>query len=294
MEEKGKTDRWRKLAMKLFVESRRRVEGKQNLAASFFNVWLRDVRKWVYRLPESMNLTEFLAEVEDPVRQRMFPAGPEFKDFLKRTEEGRWVSYKDRVKDYPFDPSSTGTFSQGGMRSMEWRGQPLLKTAFDFALYPVIFHDVQPATILELGSGPGASAQWMADLPIDSKPRIISVDIQPTLLQDSRVEFVQGDCNQIEKVLDQLQLDGSEGPLIVIEDAHVNTAGILASVHELLRPGDYLILEDSGNKQAAMDEFMSRHAECYRVDTAYTDFFGVNQTSAWNSIWKRVGDQDAA
>ena len=54
--------------------------------------------------------------------------------------------------------------SQGVKDCMTWRGIALGKSIYDFALIPMIIWEKQPATILELGSGEGASAMWMADL----------------------------------------------------------------------------------------------------------------------------------
>jgi hypothetical protein len=49
-------------------------------------------------------------------------------------------------------------------------------------------------------------------------------------------------------------------------------------------PGDYLYIEDSRSKIDAIETFLSKRSERYKVDTRYTDFFGRNATSAPDSI----------
>ena len=77
-----------------------------------------------------------------------------------------------------------------------------------------------------------------------------------------------------------------------MDDAHVNTYGILNYLHEFFQPGDYLLLEDldptvpsnfnsldfegqwGNKKERQLAAFMKEHPEEYRVDKRYTDFFG--------------------
>ena len=40
----------------------------------------------------------------------------------------------------------------------------LFKTVYDFSVYTMLLWNLKPKTIVELGSGMGASAVWMADL----------------------------------------------------------------------------------------------------------------------------------
>lgn len=44
-----------------------------------------------------------------------------------------------------------------------YRGSILLKTPFDLALYPKLIWELQPRTILELGSYQGGSGLWFSD-----------------------------------------------------------------------------------------------------------------------------------
>src|SRR5262249_51663024 len=77
-----------------------------------------------------------------------------------------------------------------------WRGLPLFKTAFDFAIYPQLLQELRPRTILEIGSGSGASALWLADLaPTLGLDAVVhSVDIPPATAEHAGVRFYRGDC----------------------------------------------------------------------------------------------------
>ena len=54
--------------------------------------------------------------------------------------------------------------SQGVKDVMRWKGLPLYKSVYDFALISMILWKLQPKTIFEMGSGEGGSAVWMSDL----------------------------------------------------------------------------------------------------------------------------------
>ena len=63
---------------------------------------------------------------------------------------------------------------------MRWRGMPLMKNVFDFAMYPALIAELRPRTVFEIGSGLGASAAWFADNMTFSgvDGRVYSVDIR--------------------------------------------------------------------------------------------------------------------
>lgn len=48
--------------------------------------------------------------------------------------------------------------------SYTYRGLPLIKTPFDFALYHLLLWNLKPKTIIEIGSFAGGSALWMGDI----------------------------------------------------------------------------------------------------------------------------------
>lgn len=180
--------------------------------------------------------------------------------------------------------------SQGAYDCLQWKGRPLFKTVYDFSIYPMLLWTVRPRTIIELGSGSGASAVWLADLltVFDAPGEVHSVDLHVPPISDSRVRFVQGDCRLIERVFDEAWLASCAHPILLIEDAHVNVAGVLRYFDRFLASGDYVIVEDSAAKVDDLGRFLSGALGRYKVDTRYTDFFGRNATCAQDSILVRV------
>lgn len=216
---------------------------------------------------------------------------------------GRFVSYDTRVKPNEIIKSSldidflkkptrdvTFTMSQGLFQCLKWKDTILFKTVYDLAIYQMLMWELKPKTIIEIGSGTGGSAVWMADLMasygIDSK--IISFDIIAPKIKYDNVTFLQGDCNEIEKIMKTQILEKLPKPWLIIEDAHVNVHGVLSHFHPLMKEGDYLIVEDSENKQPEIDRFLKDTHDSYLVDAQYCDFFGHNMTCSYDSIFRKV------
>jgi cephalosporin hydroxylase len=205
-----------------------------------------------------------------------------------------------------------------GKHYISYRGIPMAKDPFDMVLYQHLLFEVKPRTIIELGAYTGASAMWMADLlkTFDCDSHVYAVDIDLTLIDQQAkshpgTTFIQGDCNQIEQIWPVETLTQLPHPLILIDDAHVNIAGVYAHFHQHgLQPGDYLIIEDTipwipgtfGNSESSSDwgdwkwrevqEFLENHAADYRVDRYYTDFFGYNGTWNWNGFLRRMAHSE--
>ncbi len=217
--------------------------------------------------------------------------------YLKSHDEGRFVKYAARRA---LDRARNGivsdiaeldlVMSQGTDTCLNWKSDPLFKTVYDFTLYPMMLWEIRPAAIIEIGSGLGTSAIWLADMlgVLKIEATIYSVDITPLQKTYPGVRFSAGDCRHPETLIGVEALKAMPHPLLVIEDAHVNVLGVLTYLHPHMRSGDYLIVEDSQPKQETLDGFMSKYGASYRVDARYTDFFGRNATCAANSIFKRV------
>src|SRR5262245_20051882 len=194
----------------------------------------------------------------------------------------------------PDRPSDVGELellmSQGTTACLSWKGSPLFKTVFDFAILPMLLWELKPGSVFEIGSGTGASARWIADTlaGFGSNAQVYSVDIKPVGETYPNVRFFAGDCKAPDSLFDAELLRSAPHPFLVIEDAHVNVHGVLAHVDGFLAKGDYLYVEDSGSKADELSRFCRHRAERYRVDTRYTDFFGRNATCAPNSIFVRV------
>jgi|CXWL01.1.fsa_nt_gi cephalosporin hydroxylase len=218
---------------------------------------------------------------------------------VSRRGQGRFVDYQERTGAAPggvYGTSDLGYFdmvmSQGVFDCMQWKGMPLFKTVYDFSLYPMMLWALKPRTIIEIGSGTGASAVWLADLAstfeIDSE--VYSVDLHAPDLTHDHVRFIQGDCREIRTVFDEDFLRDAPHPWLVIEDAHVNVSGVLSHFHPYVEPGDYVVVEDSAGKQEDIRRFLEQGPHGYKVDTYFTDFFGRNATCAQDSILVRMHD----
>ena len=78
-------------------------------------------------------------------------------------KQKRYISFHDRPTTSHIHIDNF-LMSQGVKDCMTWRNSLLGKSVYDFALIPMIIWENRPETILEIGSGEGASAIWMADL----------------------------------------------------------------------------------------------------------------------------------
>src|SRR4029077_19738078 len=127
-------------------------------------------------------------------------------------------------------------------------GIPNIKDPYQLALVPLLLSELKPATVIELGSYLGGSAIWMADLletmDVDCRVYSFDIDVSRIRARHPRVEFLQADCNQPASMIDPWLKDRPH-PWLLIEDAHVNTLGVLTEFHPHLAPGDYWIVEDT-------------------------------------------------
>ena len=115
------------------------------------------------------------------------------------------------------------------------------------------------------------------------------------------------DCNRIEELFPAKMLVDLPHPVVLIDDAHVNIAGVYSHFHQHgLDRGDYLIVEDivpwiPGSFGKAEDNiewgdwkwneirgFFAGCGDAYLVDRYYTDFFGYNATWNWNGFLKKM------
>lgn len=211
-----------------------------------------------------------------------------------------------------------------GKHFASYRGITMAKDPLDRVLYETLLFELQPRTVIELGAYTGASALWMADTlkTFGLACRVISVDVDLELIDDAArfhggVEFVEADLNEVENVFPVSDLEDLEGPIILIDDAHVNIAGVYDHFNRYaLSSGDYLIIEDTipwipdkfgpdaitdadAEKNSdepsewgewKWDEVISFFQKCdsqYLVDRYYTDFFGYNGTWNWNGFLRK-------
>jgi hypothetical protein len=108
--------------------------------------------------PALTKLDEIDREAFERLRQLLSRACPGALRRSQRTGHGPPVSTARADIGY-FDMAA----SQGLTECLQWKGMPLFKSVYDFSLYPMLLWTLRPKTIVELGSGSGASALWLAD-----------------------------------------------------------------------------------------------------------------------------------
>ncbi len=235
------------------------------------------------------------------VRHDAWPPHADFiaSRYLRRRSGERFLTWQERQQsitelDTEVIPGTELGFrqtlySQGAGPVFHWRGIPCFKTTNDMAVYMMLIYELQPRTIIELGSGNGGSALLLADLcaAMGLQTQIISVDKSAVEISDPRVTFVQSDCARwlAEATASKREFGR---PCLMIEDFHGDLGGFFKKIDAILQDGDYLIIEDSLSKQARIAEVIGKQP--YLVDTNYTDFFGVNCTSATNSVFMKTSD----
>jgi cephalosporin hydroxylase len=294
-------DELKAAALEFIGETRAKIESEQNGLRSIFDSWLIRVLTQLMSFDPSRSW-------EDSVRDNAlrYPGQGQslqwdlqrLRLFLDRHRQGRLVDYLQRERSgvhyHPrfgteFGPDVLLT-CQGAPSLMRWRGIPLMKNVFDFAMYPTLIAELRPRTIFEIGSGFGASAIWFADnLTICGiEGRVHSVDRARVEIDHPRVGFYRGDCSEPERLFDAELLRSEPHPWLVVEDAHHNVGAVLEHFHRHLSAGDYLVVEDSDVKREALRRFVGTHPGAYLVDTRFTDNFGRNATCAADSIFVRT------
>lgn len=290
-------------ALRYSGEMRARIEGEQHGLPSVFDSWCTRVLTQLVSLDPARAWEDSVSEnaLREPARFRSLLWDLQrLRQFLDRYRQGRFVEYATRERSgahyHPrfgteFGPDVLLT-CQGAPALMRWRGVPLMKNVFDFAMYPALIAELRPRTIFEIGSGLGASAAWLAEhlamSGIDG--RVHSVDRVKVETQYPHVIFHHGDCAVPETLFAAELLCTAPHPWLVIEDAHHNVAAVIGHMHRYLTPGDYLIVEDSDIKRDALRAFLAAHSSAYLVDTRFTDNFGRNATCAADSIFVRTED----
>jgi cephalosporin hydroxylase len=288
-------------ALQFTGEMRAKVEHEQKGLHSIFDSWFTRVltqlihfdpaRAWEDSVCENAARTpaQYQGLLWDLRRLRLF---------LDRWRQGRFVEFSRREQSGAHYHPRFGTefgvdvllTCQGAPALMRWRGVPLMKNVFDFAMYPALIAELRPQTVFEIGSGLGASAVWFADHLVMNgvEGRVHSVDRVKADIDYSHVSFYQGDCSEPRSLFDAEMLKSEPHPWLVVEDAHHNVAAVLEQFHSYLVPGDYLVVEDSDVKREALRTFLGAHPGQYLVDTRFTDNFGRNATCAADSIFVRT------
>lgn len=194
--------------------------------------------------------------------------------------------------------------SQGYKRGLAWRGVPLGKTCWDVSIYQQLIQELRPKTVIELGTGLGASALFFLDhcRMFGLNTKIITLDLNKKdvsegMLAEKRIEFIQGDVKNLVKLLPVDRLRTLPHPWLIVEDCHQEIPLIVGHLEPLMSSGDYLVIEDL--PMSARGSFEVRKAltsipkGTLMVDTFYTDLFGRNLTCAPDAIFRKFGGTPA-
>jgi len=152
-----------------------------------------------------------------------------------------------------------------------------------------MFEEIRPRTVIEIGTASGGSAVWYADLQrmLGLEPSVKAIDIDPPALEYEGIAVLQGDSNEIARVLPPEVTKSWPHPWLVIEDAHANIGGVLEHFHTIGARGDYFTIEDIDAEQE-LGRFLLKHPGIYKVDARYTDYFGHNATSCADQVLRRM------
>lgn len=221
----------------------------------------------------------------------------EFKTQLEKDPQKR--SYHSAI------PHAALESIQAACHRYAYRGIPMLKNPFDFALYPLLIWDIKPATIIEIGTKSGGSAVWFGDTVTNYgfNTHIYSLDIvKVTNVSHPRVTFLEANGRELEKSLTPEFMNSLPRPLLVIEDAdhsYETSSGVLRFMHPHMKSGEYIVIEDgiisdldkdasaSSGPHRAIKEFISQRGGDYEMDAHYLDFFGYNYTWCTNGILRK-------
>ncbi|QOZ23837.1 CmcI family methyltransferase [Bradyrhizobium sp. CCBAU 51753] len=181
-----------------------------------------------------------------------------------------------------------------GALALTYKGLIMIKTPFDLALYARLIWELQPRTILELGSFQGGSGLWLADqmsVLCEHPGEVHSFDLLTKCIHESAkhpfLTFHQADLSD-PNAFDKNLLMRLRHPWLVIDDAHVQIFSIFSCLRDFLESGDYYVIEDDPIRadKEIIDGLQLAEQSGFLVDTYYTDAFGTNLTSAPNA-WLR-------
>lgn len=160
-----------------------------------------------------------------------------------------------------------------------YRGIPLAKMPEDVWTYQHLLHESQPDVIVELGSYRGGSALWFADqLSIMGRrtlPLVVSVDINPVPLQDSRISFITADVRDEGAQAKVRELVAGRRVLVSEDSNHnyVSTSAALNGYADLVASNSWFVVEDG----VVDDEDLRLPRYPRGIDQAITEFLASPQ-----------------
>lgn len=278
-------------------DTHRQVTGQQGGVGTFFQLTLvKLIRELEAEAGRQGSWENMVGRLSPDAYEALEEKLAQLQAVIRRRADGRFVRYADRIRNHNGgkNRSEIGYYemlsSQGQFDCLKWKGLPLFKSAYDFAVLPMLLYELKPATVIELGSGVGGSALWLSDTlaAYGLDCHVYSLDLRKPAVPVRNATFLEGDCFRIEEFLKAGFLARLPHPFLVIEDAHANVFNVLRYLHGFMQPGDYFFVEDSSPKEEITANFMKFFGAHYCIDTHYTDLFGKNAVSAFDSVWVRT------
>jgi len=212
-----------------------------------------------------------------------------FNSILERDQFLENQTFPDKKNTYCF-------FEQGLKNVVTWKGEAILKTVYDLIIYQMLLWELKPKTIIEIGSWNGSSAKYLNDMNEIYKNdcEIFSFDIVNKNDLKDKINYLNVDLNDLNSLNKYLNIFNNNIEIMIqnrnkiVKDGKVEIAYI-----DKLISGDYFIIEDPKsdiNPTVDKNHIIKKicENENFMIDTKYTDYFGVNMTSAKNSILKKI------
>jgi len=270
VEKKGFSEEFINSLIYLFLDSK--IKNQGNVGSFFDGLIIEQIKRG----------GAFSSQAYSAFRNFLNSKENRFIDFESRSKENCNISNKNRTSEMSV------ALSQGTHSVFHWKNYIAFKSVFDLAIYSMLITELKPNIIIEIGSGEGGSAIWLADTMkiLGLEPKVYSYDINKPNINYTGVNFFQFDLNNLGNKEDFPKSEDWGGVKLIIEDAHVNIPTVLNSIDNKLNKGDYFIVEDSDIKQKELKSFILKSKNNYLLDKYFLDFFGRNGTSAKNSIFK--------
>ncbi|CAE7283602.1 unnamed protein product [Symbiodinium pilosum] len=171
-------------------------------------------------------------------------------------EKERFVAVCNREDETDMSIDTLESIYIGQARST-WRGVPFGKSAFDWQMYAMMIEELQPRTIIDIGSWAGGSALFFADfgemLVGDAFGKVVSLDVTLKNVRTRarlhpKIEFHECNTKDFQDLFTDEFVAKLPHPWIVSEDAHHHFDAVMQRVHETLQVGDYLVVEDTSHQ----------------------------------------------
>jgi cephalosporin hydroxylase len=149
----------------------------------------------------------------------------------------------------------------GDTINLSWFGYETLKCPLDLWMYQELLVRTRPDVVVEAGTWRGGSALFLA-MVLDqlSHGRVITVDVQAqqNRPEHPRITYVSGSSTDPAVVARVHAEVGGARAMVILDSDHTehHVYGELLAYSPLVRPGDYLIVEDTNvNGHPTYDEF---------------------------------------